>query len=224
MSDFASPRDIGTGGKVIYGTDDGVLAEFYFKNVLLEALSKDIGHPIYEDRIYLRCVYPGNTKTVYDQPAKGITYQTTVDEEKGEFHTEWTTLEQLENGDKTDPERFPKAWERFTKKGTKASIGWDIAEWPAVTRSMAESLKAQNIPTVEALASLSDQAASNVMGGLKWRNLAKAALDKATELSMLSAEQEKVTKAQEETKELKEQIKALQNQVAALTDKKNKAA
>lgn len=223
MSEFASPRDIATGGKVIYGTDDGVLAEFYIKPVLLAALSEEKGGPIFEDRIFLRCVYPGNNKTVYDQPAKGIAYKTTVDEQTQEYSTEIIELDQLENGSPPDQERFPKAWARFKKKGEKIKQGWDLSEWGAITRSFAESLKAQNIPTVEALAALTDSNASNIMGGRKWRDLAIAALDKQAATSLASAEQEKATKAERENKELKEQLKELQKQVAILS-KKDKAA
>lgn len=218
MNDFARPIDIKEGGKVAYGADDGLLVEFHIVPVMMENASKTQGHPIYEDRIYTRIVSPGNTKTTWDHQTKGVTYEY---DEDGTL-AGYTVAD--EDGQIAEPNKYPKAWERFVKKDQKVKEGWNITEWGAITRSFAETLKAQNIHTVEALASLSDANAANFMGGQKFRDLAKAALDEQNLLSLASIEQEKAAKAEESNKELKKQLAAMQSQINALTAKKQVAA
>ena len=160
MSEFARPIDIKEGGRVQYGMDDGLLVEFYIKPKLMQALSDEMGRPCYEDRIFVRIVSPGNTKTTWDREAKGVGYAYDEDGQVSGYEVDLDLPPE-----QSDPSRFQKAWARFEKKGEHIKHGWDISEWPRATRSFAESLKAQNIHTVEALAALSDSAASNIMGG-----------------------------------------------------------
>jgi hypothetical protein len=212
MSEFARPIDIKEGGKVSYGTDDGLLVEFHIEPVLMEQASKDEGHPIYEDRVFTRIVAPGNTKTTWDYQTKGIVYNY---DDKGELDS--YSVDEEENP--CDPIKYPKAWDRFLKRGQKVKEGWDIKQWGAITRSFAETLKAQNIHTVEALAALTDQNVTNIMGGLKFRDLARAALDEQKLLALASVEQERANKAEEANKDLRKQIKAMQDQINALSKK-----
>jgi hypothetical protein len=219
MSEFARPISTREGGTVTYGTDEGFLVEFEMKPHLMEFMSKENGHPTYQDRIFTRMISPGNTKTIWYHETKGIVYQ--YDDEGQVCGYE---VQDPENGDLAEPNRFPKAWARFTAKGQKVKEGWAIEEWGAVTRSFGETLKAMNIHTVEALAALSDANAQSFLGGTKFRNLAKAALDEAEVLSLASKEQERANKSEEENKQLRKDIEALKSQVAALADRKHKAA
>jgi hypothetical protein len=218
MNDFAQPRDIGAGGKVNYGTDDGLIVEFYIKPVLMEADSKSKAHPVYQDRLFTRIVSPGNTKTTWDHMTKGVVY--TYGDDGALTGCE---VEEME-GQTAEPNKYPKAWERFQKKGQKVKEGWDITTWGAIPRSLAETLKSLNVHTVEALANMSDANVTNIMGGLKFRNLAKAALSDAATLELAAVEQERADKANEENKALKRQISAMQEQIDALKAKKDKAA
>lgn len=219
MNDFARPIDLGPGGRVQYGLDDGLLVEFYIKPMLMTALSEKRAMPTYEDRVYTRIVSPGNTKTTWDYQTKGVTYSYDADGQVTDFGIDENLPLEV-----CDPLRFPKAWERFKKKGEKVTEGWAIENWGAITRSLAESLKAMNVGTVEALAALSDAAAANIMGGLKFRNLAKAALDEQQLLSLASVEQERANRAEEDKKQLMAKIEAMQAQINDLTAKKGKAA
>jgi hypothetical protein len=219
MNDFARPIDIAAGGRVQYGLDDGLLVEFYIKPMLMQALTEERGMPTYEDRIYTRIVSPGNTKTTWDYMTKGVTYSYDEDGQVTGYDIDDNMPVEV-----CDPIRFPKAWERFVKKGTKITEGWAIENWGAITRSFAETLKAMNVHSVEALAALSDSAASNIMGGLKYRNLAKAALDEQKLLSLASEEQERANRAEEDKRQLLMKIDAMQAQINDLTAKKGKAA
>jgi hypothetical protein len=184
----------------------------------MESMSEERGMPTYEDRIYTRIVSPGNTKTTWDYETKGLDY---VKDEDGQI-SEYKVNENLPE-DQCDPIRFPKAWERFAKRGEKIKEGWAIGEWGAITRSFAENLKGMNVHTVESLAELTDAMAANLMGGLKFRNLARAALDEQKLLELASVEQERANKAEEREKNLEAQLKAMQAQIDSLT-KKGKAA
>lgn len=219
MNDFARPIDLREGGRVTYGTDDGFLVDFEIKPCLMEFLSKEQGHPIYEDRIYTRMVSPGNTKTIWYHETKGVVYQHDEDGQVSGYD-----VQDLDGGEPAEPNRFPKAWARFTAKGQKIKEGWAIEEWGAVTRSFAETLKALNIHTVEALAALSDANCTSFLGGRKFRDLAKAAMSEAETLSLASAEQERANRAEEENQKLRKDLEALKTQVAALTERKSKAA
>lgn len=229
---FASPHhlrgfDAGLGvGEVSHSTGDAerdLLVTFFVRPVYMEYLSKSMGHPIFQDRIFTRIVAPGNTKTVWEHETKGVKYDTATDPDSGEYHTTWEKLEVCENGDQIEPDKYPKAWAKFMKKGAQLEDGWPIEEWGAISRSMAESLKMLNVPTVEALASLSDARAGEIMGGRKFRDLAKASLDERRKNEIVSREQERAARAEEraamqetQIKELTQIIQQMQAQFAQL--------
>ena len=221
MDQFDAPRDIMKDGsnRVSYGLDEGLIVEFYPQQVHMEYLSKTIGHPIFQEQIFTRIVAPGNNKTVWVHQTKGIVYEMVQDPDSGEYHTSWEVLDQCENGDQPEPLKYPKAWNRFLKKGISADNGYPIEQWGAITRSYAESLKANNVHTVEGLASLSDLAAQNIMGAIKYRDLARAFLDESKRTQILAKEQERATLAEDRNAIMQKQIEALQAQVIALQSK-----
>jgi hypothetical protein len=102
------------------------------------------------------------------------------------------------------------------RRGEKADDGWPIEEWGVVTRSYAESLKLLNIPTVEALAALTDANAASLMGGRKYRDLAKAALDERLRNKIVASEQAKASRAEEKANLQDEKIKQLEATIAAM--------
>lgn len=198
------------------GLDGELIVEFYIRPYPMEYLTQSMGFPIFQDRIYVRIVAPGNSKTMWDTLAAGIEYDTAIDPESGEYHTTWQVLEQCANGDSPDPSKYPVAWSRFMRKGEKADDGWPLEEWGVVTRSYAESLKMINIPTVEALAALSDANASAIMGGRKYRDLARAALDERQRNKIVASEQAKAARAEEKSNLQDEKIKQLEATIMAM--------
>jgi hypothetical protein len=224
MSDspnFAPPRTMrdfnGNVGTVSYGMDSGMHAQFYIRPVLMEYLSETMGHPIFQDRIMIRIIAPGNTKTVWDYEAKGIAYDTAVDPDSGEYLTTWDPMEIMPNGEPTDMAKYPNAWAAFQKRGQQLETGFPIDEWATITRSFAESLKLMGVMTVEAMAQLSDANAANIMGGIKYRELAKAALSERKKNEIVSREQERASRAEEQVVQLQarlEQLEALMGQMA----------
>ena len=218
VPDLAGPRDIrkdGTGA-VIYGSDDGMLVEFHEGQIYMEYLSKQLGYPIFAMRIFTLIRQPGNRNTVWDHETKGIAYETVVDGASGEYHTSWDVLEVCENGDVPEPAKYPAAWNRFLKKGISADSGVPIEQWGTVTRSYAESLKSQNVHTVEALAGLSDQSAQNIMGAIKYRDLARAYLDDRQKGVIVAKEQERAARFEELYQQGQKQLTDLQAAFAQL--------
>ncbi len=228
LPQFAPPRALespkGDFSKVLYGKsgeggqglDGELIVEFYIKPYPMDYLTESMGFPIFQDRIWVRIVAPGNSRTVWDTLAAGIEYDTAIDPDSGEYHTTWNVLGQCPNGDPPDAAKYPNAWARFMRKGEKADDGWPIEEWGVVTRSYAESLKLLNIPTVEALAALTDANAAAVMGGRKYRDLAKAALDERQRNKIVAHEQAKASRAEEKSNLQDEEIKQLKSAIAAM--------
>jgi hypothetical protein len=200
----------GRGGESGQGLDGELIVEFYIKPYAMEYLTESMGFPIFQDRVWVRIVAPGNSRTVWDTLAAGIEYDTAIDPDSGEYHTTWNILGQCPNGDPPDAGKYPNAWARFMRRGEKADDGWPIEEWGVVTRSYAESLKMLNIPTVEALAALTDANAAAVMGGRKYRDLAKAALDERFRNKIVASEQAKAARAEEKSNLQDEKIKQLE--------------
>lgn len=225
---FAPPRTLespksdyskvlyGKAGEAGAGLDGELIVEFYIKPYAMEYLTESMGFPIFQDRIWVRIVAPGNPRTVWDTLAAGIEYDTAIDPDSGEYHTTWNVLAQCANGDPPDASKYPNAWARFMRRGEKADDGWPIEEWGVVTRSYAESLKLLNIPTVEALAALTDANAASLMGGRKYRDLAKAALDERLRNKIVASEQAKASRAEEKANLQDEKIKQLEATIAAM--------
>lgn len=226
---FAGPRtlrggDSGGAASVAYGDDAGWIVTFREEPEFMEFLSKQSGSPVYRNRLMTTMVSPGNTKTVWDHATTGIAYEMVIDDESGEVHTTWEIMEQCENGDVPEPVKFPNAWGRFLKKTTTAVEGWPIEEWGAVSRTYAASLKSQNIHTVQQLANLSDMNAQSIMGAIKYRDLAKAALDDRAKTRILSREQERASQAEERNALLTKQVADLQEAVLRMQTERATAA
>jgi hypothetical protein len=226
MSDesFSQPIDLRKDGSgmIAYGNDDGMIVLFHEENFFMEYLSKVTGSPIYQMRIYTRITMPGNRNTMWDHLTEGVEYEVVEDPETHEYHTSWHVLEVCENGSIPEPIKYPKAWARFLKKNVEADIGYPIEQWGTVTRSYAQSLKAQNVHSVEALAALTDQQAQNIMGAPKYRDLAKAFLDERQRTMIISREQERAAKFQElsetQAKQIAEMRDIMQNMQAQMAN------
>lgn len=106
--------------------DRTLLVRFYPKPRPDKAKSAEAGRPIFRDTDYIEIRTPGSRDAV-SRPAT-----------------------------QRDIERFPEHYERYRKRIAEPLEGTPLAEWPSITRSMAEELSFINIRTVEALASVAD--------------------------------------------------------------------
>jgi hypothetical protein len=175
--------------------DARLQVRFYKRPVQQEAETLASGRPIYKEFDFVHICVAGDTLTEID------TYV-------------------LQNH-KT---RFPIQWANYQNrigKDDQEVIGTPVAEWPLVSKSQAEELRAMRFYTVEAIAGASDQQLQRMgmaagMSPYAFRDKAKSFLNLASD----SAETDKRT---QEINELKEELakKAEENaKIKAETDAK----
>jgi hypothetical protein len=141
------------------GADSRLQVRFYKKSVQQEQESIDAGRPIYKDFDFVHICVAGDTLTEIDTYA-------------------------LQN----HKQRFPIQWANYmNRQGAhdEEVVGTPIAEWPLVSKSQAEELRAIKFQTVESIANASDLQLQRMgmMAGMSpyaFRDKAKAFLNLAT--------------------------------------------
>ncbi len=124
------------------------IVHFHYKPKYNEFKSKEAGEPVYEQRIFVKKITPGDTLLSYDQPAT-----------------------------QKDIEENPKEYEAFIQKRAVQQSGIPLEKWDGLTEEQIPAFKALNIYTVEHLASLPDSAGSKIFGFVKLREKATAFLE-----------------------------------------------
>jgi len=163
--------------------DDNCIAIFHMESMRDEDATREAGKPVFANVPFVKIIAPGNDKEVVDR----IVLQ-------------------------RDKERFPKEWYKFTHNEAPEVDGTPIEFWPQLDKAQADTLKANNIFSVENLAGVSDQDISGLgMGMLELKKKAKTWI----ELQDGSADMNKLA---EKNRKLEEQLAALTKKVAALED------
>ena len=182
----------------VRGADENLYAEFYVKPVKQNFASEEAGRPIFSDVVYVKIMTPSDLLTQIDTIAR-------------EDHKA----------------RFPRQWAYFQNKqaGMQQVVGTPVGEWPLLTASAAEELRALKFFTVELIANANDGQLQRMgmlagMSGHSLRDKARAFLNLANdsaeeakreaELAELKAENERI-KAETDKKlaEMQDQMKAL---------------
>jgi len=129
--EFATPmiHKSGNALHVSHGDDSGLHVEFHTELEHMGFKSEQEGRPVYEEVPFIKIMFPGNKTT--------SVYRRATDDDK---------------------QRFPKHWEVFERQGKQVVTGQPIEEWGPISKSMAATLKAMNIFTVEQLAGAPDTA------------------------------------------------------------------
>ena len=188
------------------GADARLQVRFYKKSVQQEQESIDAGRPIYKDFDFVQICVAGDTLTEIDTYA-------------------------LQNH-KT---RFPIQWANYmNRQGAhdEEVVGTPITEWPLVSKSQAEELRAIKFQTVESIANASDQQLQRMgmiagMSPYAFRDKAKAFLNLATNAaetdkreSEINSLKEELAKKDLETAKIKAETDAklaqMQDQMAAI--------
>jgi hypothetical protein len=116
--------------------DENLLVKFFQKPKINSAKTAEAGRPIYEDRLHIQIMQPGNKDSILIRPANSM-----------------------------DKSRFAEHLRKYeAREDQEALEGTPLEEWAGITRSQCEELKYLNIRTVEQLAAVSDSNAQNVMG------------------------------------------------------------
>jgi hypothetical protein len=188
------------------GADSRLQVRFYRKPVHQEQESMDAGRPIYKEFDFVHICVAGDTLTEIDTYA-------------------------LANH-KT---RFPIQWANYMNRqgaNDEEVVGTPVSEWPLVSKSQAEELRAMKFHTVESIANGSDQQLQRMgmaagMSPYAFRDKAKAFLNLATSAAEtdkreheINALKEELAKKDLETAKMKQETDAklaqMQDQMAAI--------
>jgi hypothetical protein len=186
--------------------DSRLQVRFYKKPVHQEQESMDAGRPIYKEFDFVHICVAGDTLTEIDTFA----------------------LQQHKT-------RFPIQWANYMNRvgaNDQEVVGTPVSEWPLISKSQAEELRAMKFFTVEAIASASDQQLQRIgmaagMSPYAFRDKAKAFLNLATASAEtdkreqeINALKEELAKKDEETAKIKAETDAklalMQEQMAAI--------
>lgn len=187
----------------VMGADSRLAVQFYTKAVKNEPKSLEAGRPIFEDKVYIKIIVPGDNLSEIDRP--------------------------MYNEDK---QRFPKHWYDFQNRHGNDEVvtGTPLEEWALLTKGQAEELKGLKFRTVESIANCADSQLQRIgmiagMSPHSFRDKAKAFLNLAqtsadsekreAELAAVKAEAERI-KAESDAKlaKMQEQLEAVMALVA----------
>lgn len=188
------------------GADSRLQVRFYKKPVQQEQESMDAGRPIYKEFDFVHICVAGDTLTEIDTYALA-----------------------------SHKQRFPIQWANYMNRvgaNDQEVVGTPVAEWPLVSKSQAEELRAMKFFTVESIASASDQQLQRMgmaagMSPYSFRDKAKAFLNLATTSAEtdkreqeINALKEELAKKDLETVKMKAETDAklaqMQDQMAAI--------
>ena len=127
--------------------------------------------PIFEERIFLKKLVPGDSTLVVDRPMR-----------------------------ETDMEEYPIEWARFEQKKEQKSDGTPIEAWAAISDTQKAEFRALNIFTIDQFAKLPDSAGNKIMGFNELRAKANAFIGAAQDSQLMDkirAETDEKLKAQE---------------------------
>jgi len=140
--------------------------------------------PIFEERIFIKKLVPGDSTLIVDRPMR-----------------------------EQDMEDFPIEWARFEQKKEQKVAGTPIDAWSAVSDTQKAEFKALNIFTIDQFANLPDVAGDKIMGFNDLRSKARTFIMAAQDSQMMDkirAETEKVMQTQAaEIAQLREMISDL---------------
>jgi hypothetical protein len=186
--------------------DSRLQVRFYKRPVQQEQESLDAGRPIFKEFDFVHICVAGDTLTEIDTYALA-----------------------------SHKTRFPIQWANYQNRlgaNQEEVVGTPVSEWPIVSKSQAEELRAMKFHTVESIANASDQQLQRMgmaagMSPYAFRDKAKAFLNLATNAaetdkreSEINALKEELAKKDEETAKIKAETDAklakMQDQMAAI--------
>jgi hypothetical protein len=188
------------------GADSRLQVRFYKKSVQQEQESIDAGRPIYKDFDFVHICVAGDTLTEIDTYALN-----------------------------SHKQRFPIQWANYMNRvgaHDEEVVGTPVSEWPLVSKSQAEELRAMKFHTVESIANASDQQLQRMgmaagMSPYAFRDKAKAFLNLATSAAEtdkreqeINALKEELAKKELETAKIRQETEAkmalMQEQMASI--------
>lgn len=160
--------------------DAHLFVKFFQKAVRDEKASKENGRACFTEREYIDIRVPGTRGTGASRPA---TFQ--------------------------DKQRFPKHYAAFKQRVELPTEGTPLSEWAVISRTFAAELAYHEIKTVEQLAELNDNAASQLMGGYGYKAKAKEWLERAAADVTADRLQDELNKRDAKIQELSDKLEQL---------------
>ncbi len=172
--------------------DETLLVKFFYKTREDKVETRRQGRPIFKEVEYVDIKIAGDRAGGVCRPARGA-----------------------------DKERFPRHYLAFKNRVEAPVTGTPLAEWSLIPRSAIEQLTYANVKTVEQLALLSDEYASQIQGGYGYKAKAAKYLEDVKELEEVGNIQElkdQNSKLEGDVSELSDQNSRLKGDVSELTD------
>lgn len=160
---------------------------FYEAQVKNNFKSTQAKRPIFEPRVKIKKLVPGDSRLVIDTYAR-----------------------------ETDFEQFPVEYARFQQKKANTVEGTPLEAWGAINDSQKAEFRALNIFTVEQFANLPDETASRIMGLHELRKKARAFVMAQEAGDRLVKMEEEARAAAEKEAKQQEIIAELTSRLAAL--------
>lgn len=178
--------------------DAALHVRFYSRPVINNWETNLQGHPIFEDRVYVEIMTPGNQLNIIDRPLR-----------------------------EEDKSRFPMHWAHWnnTHGADGQIVGTPLSQWPLLTAAQAETLKYLKFFTVESIALCSDQQlqsmgiGTGVHSPVDLRNRARTYLQVAKDESFAHRQSLELQKRDELIAEQGKQLTVMQAQMAELLAK-----
>jgi hypothetical protein len=188
------------------GADSRLQVRFYKKSVQQEQESIEAGRPIFKEFDFVHICVAGDTLTEIDTYALN-----------------------------SHKQRFPIQWANYMNRvgaHDEEIVGTPLSEWPLVSKSQAEEMRAMKFHTVESIANASDQQLQRMgmaagMSPYAFRDKAKAFLNLATTAAEtdkreaeINALKEELAKKELETAKIRQETEAkmalMQEQMASI--------
>lgn len=167
--------------------DDVLHVTFYMRSEQNNFETEKQGRPIFYEIPYVRIQIPGNQLSIIDTPAL-------ADHQR----------------------RFPRLWAHFknTNSPTEQIIGTPVEQWPALTRSQAEELRAVKFFSVEQIAQCSDQQIQTLgMNGQVLRQKAQAFLAAAKDTALAQSQAAEIQRKDQQIADLTAMVQRLAEKV-----------
>jgi hypothetical protein len=120
------------------------IVHFYSKTILNKVKTEKTGDVVYDHKVFIKKIVPGDNLLDYDQPAT-----------------------------QKDKDDNPVEYQAFVNKQEIQQAGLPLEGWGEMPPEMVPELKSQKIYTVNQLASLPDSAGSKIFGFNMWRRKAQ---------------------------------------------------
>lgn len=177
-----------------FNPDSKLHVTFYKKQLINNFETERQGHPIFYECDFVKIHLPGDKLN-------------NIDDFVNESHKQ----------------RFPQQWARYVNSNKEGEqlIGTPLAEWPLISRTVAEELKYLGFRTVESIAEASDSQLESI--GMKagmqphtFRERAKRYLAQASQDAAVNADATRVAEAEKRAAEAEAAIQELREQMAQL--------